>query len=1092
MPYTIGPDGSLVFVQDTPDRAAPKGDGSTIVASLENQAAGERKIQIVDQGGNVLDVGESGVDTALASGRYRLASPEEVQAWDTRAQRDSAVESLKAFGESAAAGAFDAVTGIPRLITAAAHYTGAIEDDPLAGVSGRQLLSNVATLGGDLGYEERARGRAQDHGTASALGGVAGAIGGGLGISSLAGRAGAAVRGATGSQALGTGAAGALEGAALSVQQTSEEAFLEDSELTAERMLAGMGWGALIGGGVGLAIGKGQQVLFGRAGSRGATPLDSPRTAPGPRSDAALEAAATRALGDVPPAPGLGGKLREALEDAQAAVAGVDRQALRDVGATRGFLDPASSGYKGRSLWWNREKIWGESTEQLTRKLEQAAGDADDVLDEVVDAGLKRANIAPKLTGDKAVMVTRAAEELQRVREEIAAALGRSDDFGNTALLNRKLRYLDAIDPARVGGADDVVSRIRSEGLESGQYLRDGMRDLEPFRGAYAGADAAEAELIATGKAAARNTGKRFEPVTVSVFDDGTGQFHLTDGRHRLTAAREAGAQNVAARVQRFDSAGKLVSETDEILPIGPGTPGPKYDPADAFIALDRTERALQKDVKALRSAATRQGDAFSQMQSRQLADYLESVQERVRSGLEDSAVWGEAADAQKAINARWGDYLRTQQTFRETFLRKVEGSDYATGRPVYRVDPDKVAAYIRKTGRQDGALVDEYFRRHIDARQKLTEAVSESFDLGEKAAKVQRIREGTEGIRSTLVHLDETARAVNQVEAIMEAESGSGAAGLGAVLGGVLGGAPGAAIGGALGAVSRPGTMIRQAAAIEQLARNVSKKIDTGIGDFFARHASPLRSLASRSKAAAPPGTRALPTVTALELFRGKEQDNQKAYRKRAGEILAVTAEYGSGIRARTAEALGGLPAKAPKLAAAMTVTATKGAEFLKSKLPSGTVNTRSLTPNSAPVTVSDLEIAQFAKYWSAVANPLSVLDDLRRGTVSPEQVEALRAVYPKLYQQVQHSVRTKLLELDQQGTLVPYQARLQLDLLLGLDGGGEYTASADFMVRFADMQAGAPGAGQEQRPQPPARPVNIASRLRTGTDALDHSKEM
>lgn len=968
MPYTRDAEGRLVWVDATPNRVAPTpgpAPNSTIRPELENRTdPNERTVQLVNnQTGAIFEVGESGVESALASGRFGVATPEQVAAYD-RQQASSGFDSLKALAESAGAAGFDALTALPRAATALATSAGAIDEDPLKDMSGRQLIANLFALGGDTQYDERARERAEEHGVASAIGNIAGTLAGGFGVAGLAGKAGAAAQTATGSRAVGLGVSGAIEGGILGVGQASEQAYLEDTELTGERLLAGMGWGALVGGGVGMTIG-GAGRLFRRSGSRGATPLDSPQGLPGPASDGALEATATRALGDgVTPVPGLGSKVREALEDAQAAVAGVDREALREVGATRGFLDPKSSAYRGRSLWWNRDQIWEGSTAKLTAELEQAAELADDVFDNVVDSGLKRERVAALLTGDKSKMTAAGWDELSRVKGELEGLAERAEEFGNGGLLKRRLQLLQQIEPKT-----------------------------------------AEA--------------------------------------------------------------------------------------ADAFISLDKTKRALQKDVVALRTSASRSGDALQQMQNRQLADALESIQERVRTGLEDSTLWGKAGDAQKSVNAAWGEHLRTQQPYRDSFLRRVESVDYQTGRPVYRVDPDKVASYIRKTGRQEGALVDEYFRRHIDARENLARTISEAY--GVSAEEAAKLTAGTKSIKATLTGLDETARAVNQVQAIMEAEAGSGAAGFGAVLGGVLGGAPGAAAGAALGAVAKPGTMIRQAAAIEQLARNLDSKITKSLKAFFERASNvgaprlPDGGALARGAARALPGLRSAPTVTALEAFRGREANNQKAYRKRAQEVLAASENFGEKIRGRAEEALGELPTQMPGVAGSVITRATVGAEFLKSKLPAPLVNAKSLTPNSRPPIVSDYEIAQFARYWSAVANPLSALEDLRRGTLSREQVEALRVVYPKLHLQIQNAVRTQLLELDEKGTPVSFQARLQLDLLLDLGGAGEPTASPDFMVRFAQYAQQQPAAASEQKPQPPARPINIAKRLRTGTDALD-----
>jgi len=98
------------------------------------------------------------------------------------------------------------------------------------------------------------------------------------------------------------------------------------------------------------------------------------------------------------------------------------------------------------------------------------------------------------------------------------------------------------------------------------------MRDLEQHRGAYSGASSAdEATEIAMGEAPAKNTGKYFEPIEVRV-EPGEPPI-LADGRHRVTAAKEAGATDVIANVRHYDVEGNLIREERATLPIGELTP---------------------------------------------------------------------------------------------------------------------------------------------------------------------------------------------------------------------------------------------------------------------------------------------------------------------------------------------------------------------------------------------------------------------------------------------------------------------------------------------------------------------------------------
>lgn len=63
---------------------------------------------------------------------------------------------------------------------------------------------------------------------------------------------------------------------------------------------------------------------------------------------------------------------------------------------------------------------------------------------------------------------------------------------------------------------------------------------------AYAGATAAEVDLIATGQIPTK-TGQAFEPIVISAEP---GYLELTDGRHRMAAARAAGATRILARIK--------------------------------------------------------------------------------------------------------------------------------------------------------------------------------------------------------------------------------------------------------------------------------------------------------------------------------------------------------------------------------------------------------------------------------------------------------------------------------------------------------------------------------------------------------------
>jgi SPP1 gp7 family putative phage head morphogenesis protein len=99
-----------------------------------------------------------------------------------------------------------------------------------------------------------------------------------------------------------------------------------------------------------------------------------------------------------------------------------------------------------------------------------------------------------------------------------------------------------------VPAADRALLAPLEYGVPDAQlsYLREGMRDITEISNAYAGATAAEVDLIATGQSRTK-TGQAFEPIVISAEP---GYLELTDGRHRMAAARAAGATRILARIK--------------------------------------------------------------------------------------------------------------------------------------------------------------------------------------------------------------------------------------------------------------------------------------------------------------------------------------------------------------------------------------------------------------------------------------------------------------------------------------------------------------------------------------------------------------
>lgn len=143
-------------------------------------------------------------------------------------------------------------------------------------------------------------------------------------------------------------------------------------------------------------------------------------------------------------------------------------------------------------------------------------------------------------------------------------------------------------------------------------------------------------------------------------------------------------------------------------------------------------------------------------------------------------------------------------------------------------------------------------------------------------------------------------------------------------------------------------------------------------------------------------------------------------------------------------------LDAHAPKTAQALQVASARAASFLASKIPQHPA----AGPLAAKWEPTSTEREMFSRYYEAIERPMSVLKQASDGTLTPEAVEAVRAVYPALFAKMQASI----VDAMTQGHVSGH--RLMLSMLLGQDVDGSLNGAAIL-------------ASQAQYQMPPAMPA-------------------
>lgn len=493
------------------------------------------------------------------------------------------------------------------------------------------------------------------------------------------------------------------------------------------------------------------------------------------------------------------------------------------------------------------------------------------------------------------------------------------------------------------------------------------------------------------------------------------------------------------------------------------------------FVALD----TLKKKMAPLASP----GRMITASSDAAVAQEMRGLYEGLRTSLQDEAVWGGAASMQREVNEPFTRWLKSKNIFDRRFM--TETGDLAAN-PWERTmgaDPKAAHAYVEGLTSAKNDLDHQLIRKHIQNTKDLAASLSKAGELTpEKAAELSRVVKAAEGFEQTVQKAEKSLVLSNQLRALEKMESGGLGELGGAAVGGMVGGPIGAAIGAVGGALKNPGLMVRRMAMMERLAEKANVSIDGSLGKLFAG----IEGAGSKLKTAAA-ATKNAVTPTALELFQGKYKTPELAYQARAREILDADANYGQRIRDNAAQVFGNSFDADPHAVGAAVVATTKAVRLLAEKMPAGLVQSQSLTPMSTKTAPSRMAIQEFAMIHTAVTQPLAVIADIPKGTVTRDQIDAIAEVHPALIQHVRMNVLERLQKLDQKGIEVPLRQRIILDSLLDLDGAGEPVLSSEFGEKYSQQMSDTAAALSEATaPKPRPGPSKIGERLKTPTDSM------
>lgn len=490
---------------------------------------------------------------------------------------------------------------------------------------------------------------------------------------------------------------------------------------------------------------------------------------------------------------------------------------------------------------------------------------------------------------------------------------------------------------------------------------------------------------------------------------------------------------------------------------------------AEGNVALANLKRTLWRYSE--NAAKARPGTGIDVDAENWVKEFALDASEKARLLLEREDLFGQAGRNQRVRNAAWSRSIESGRQFND-LLSKDSGLK-ADPREWWRtkriLDAEKVAKRINSLDNPNAEFENGIIIRHLEDLDELYGAFRANGEI--PANQLKQFDEAHQAIRearATFAEAAEKVKKFNLLDTLEQADkdrsrlvqsvtSPSTLGVVGGFVGGGLGAGIGAAVGTALSAATSPGAMVREVTKLEALGRRIR-----GVEQSTQRKTErAIRRLAMPRETRRKLQSNA---VRAAVRYYGIDQAEQKAaaerVEKRLAEFRAEATRLSEAVNYQAAD-MGGA---APKLTFAYAQLANRAAAFLESKLPRPSATPHRLQPklNKTNWTTTDLD--KFTKYLAAIRDPESVIEDLEAGRVSPESIEAVKAVYPTLFADMQ---RMALQEIAKHSSEMPFDSIIQLSLLLDVEGHPLLNPQMQATMRSIDEQA---KQQQQQAAAPPA----------------------
>ena len=408
-----------------------------------------------------------------------------------------------------------------------------------------------------------------------------------------------------------------------------------------------------------------------------------------------------------------------------------------------------------------------------------------------------------------------------------------------------------------------------------------------------------------------------------------------------------------------------------------------------------------------------------------QFVQDAKKIAQDLKGKLEDTDVWGRAGQRQKDFNAAVSDYLPKLKDFESKFTTKLADE----GR---LVDPGKVASFVRGIGKPNAEIRSSVLDKFLEASEQMKKEVGK---IHQSLGVTDSIPESP--LSMTKAAMKEPTLGAQAADTLLGKIIGEGS-GLGATVGGIFGHREGFGVLGAMFGAHVLGPMFKSVLpGITKAIINASKMSAPGF-----KAAVDYATEVSRGQALLDRGVKALFSESNRAITNETVSDSER--RKLEKHLDAIKMNPQAYLNQQTH-----LSHYLPDHEMAVAQASSGAASYLAALKPA----IERPAPLDSPQPPSPFAEAKYRNALNIAQNPAIILNKVKEGTLTAEDLQHIGSMYPSLYRGLQQKITSELAAKLSKGASIPYKTRIGLSTFMAQPMDSTFTPAA--IMKAQQVQA-------------------------------------